>query len=77
MQKHHVFKLIMLIKCLFLKSKLFNPVTKKNKKLLRFQKKKSRKENDLILINLANVTAPSKTILKFKHYSNHLRVFNY
>lgn len=72
MQKHHVFKFIMLIKCLFLKSKLFNPVTKKKtEKLLRFQKKKSRKENDLILINLAKVTAPSKTLLKFKHYSNH------
>lgn len=76
MQKHHVFKFIMLIKCLFLKSKLFNPVTKKTKKLLRFQKKKSRKENDLILINLANVTC-NKTLLKFKHYFNHLRVFNY
>lgn len=63
MQKHHVFKFIMLIKCLFLKSKLFYPVTKKTEKLLRFQKKKSRKENDLILINLAKVTAPSKTLL--------------
>lgn len=77
MQKHHVFKFIMLIKCLFLKSKLFNPVTKKNRKTFKISEKKSRKENDLILINLAKVTAPNKTLLKFKHYSNHLRVFNY
>lgn len=67
----------MLIKCLFLKLKLFNFVIKKNKKFLRFQKKKLCKENDLILINLVNVIVFSKILLKFKYYFNYLRVFNY